>query len=185
MSSKPSDRRSTEGLQSWLRTLVENPEYRATLERIGQGSEPKSLEADPTASQADRTSPVRWMQQFQAAIAAGVFPDGRALVYVANCFARYLQAEGRVSLDEAFGLKSTQRAGNPSAALAKDERRNRLCYEIYERLKSAPRESVTVAAEQVLAEQDVDTLDAESLARYYRKWLRELKEATSGNNSAV
>jgi hypothetical protein len=161
-------------LLGWASLLVENQDYRARLARLGHGAIREQFE-DPSTGAKRKPDPLVCMQHFRAAIKAEVFPDTHVLIYVANCFARYLEAKGGVSLDQAFDLRSTPKAGNPSQSLATQEARDRLCHDIDERCKLSPGMSVTKVAELVLTEQGIDEIDADSAARYLRKWRLDLR----------
>src|SRR5262249_1299621 len=95
-----------------------DPEYQKRCEPTGVAATRNQFN-DP--DRAFDPNDLTWMEGFHSALRNGVFPDVTALVYVANAFRTYVDAAGELSLDEAFGLKSRQRKGNPSKQLAKDE----------------------------------------------------------------
>lgn len=159
----------TDKLHHWELALLSDPEYAGTCKRIGRPAiREQMMDRDFDPNDLD------WMQHFRSALQAGVFPDIAALVYVGNAFARYIGGAGRRSLDEAFNLKSRQRAGNPSAVLSEKEQRNRYCGEMLEYLKRHPRASQPAAAEYASACLDLQKPDIETMVKYFREWRRGL-----------
>jgi hypothetical protein len=152
------------GFLHWEMVLVRDPEYRATWERIGAAVQrAENEDGKPAASPLDR------LKHFRVAIAAGIYPDSHTLAFVQRAFAKYL--DGARSLDEAFGLKSRQRVGNPAQHDTANEARNRRCYEMYVYLKTHPEESQAQAAEAVQRSLD-ETVDVETMVRNYATWKR-------------
>lgn len=82
-------------------TLLEDDAYRADYDRVGVPA--------IVSMAADEDSPmpsIEYLKHFRTAVAAGLVPDPVALLYVANAFAKYLESNQSVSLNEAFGLSN-------------------------------------------------------------------------------
>jgi hypothetical protein len=56
------------------------------------------------------------------ALLAGALPDADTLLFVATAFYRYVHSDGKLSLDQAFKLKSKPRAGNPARQAAQRQK---------------------------------------------------------------
>lgn len=54
------------------------------------------------------------LQSYAEPTLAGSSPPAEAAQFIARRILRYLNTRGRLTLDQAFGLRSVQRAGNPS-----------------------------------------------------------------------
>jgi len=149
-------------LQHWMMVLLEDPEYLAIYERTGTPAQ-----RDEKATVIDR------LTAFRMNIKAGIFPDSNTLAFVGNCFARYLEAAHQrqhLSLDDAFGLPSRQRAGNPARRAAAEEERDRRSWEIYNHVVRNPGATQLAAAEAVQRLLDIDTPDCETMVRDYADW---------------
>lgn len=97
----------------WLRDahmlLIADDEYRARYERTGDSPREDAFD-DPAAP----PEPIDVIEDFRYSVHNGLMPNPNALIFVANCIAAYLESKGKISLDEAFGMKSKQRVGNPA-----------------------------------------------------------------------
>lgn len=89
-------------------TLLEDKEYRFHDQRIGVHAMENAWD-DPNT----KPNPIDCLVNYRTAISSGVMPDINTLIYVANCFAKYLETKGDLTLDQAFGLAPKQRAGHP------------------------------------------------------------------------
>jgi len=95
-------------LQHWETILLSHGEYEFASRRIGTPAQRAEIDA------LDR------LKHFRAALAVGIFPDSHTLAFVAQGFAKYLEGGGKCSLDDAFGLESRQKVGNPAKRAAAD-----------------------------------------------------------------
>lgn len=163
--SNPIDR-----LHHWYLALLADPEYEGVCKRIGLA-----------ATRAEFNDPERrfdpndlaWMEGFCSALRNGVFPEATALCHTANAFTRYLRAEGAVSLDEAFGLTSRQRSGNPSTERAKGARLGRYFMAMFERRRDHRDETNLQLAEHAIKALGQPPFGVETLARYFGDWCSE------------
>ncbi len=96
-------------LQDAHTLLATDNDYLFRSNRIGATASNDSREDLDT-----RLDPIESIEQFRIAVTNGVVPSPNILIFVCNCFAKYLEANGRLSLDEAFRMKSKQRVGNPA-----------------------------------------------------------------------
>ncbi len=101
-------------LQDAHTLLVADKDYRSRYDRIGAAATENAWD-----DQEDKPNPVQVLESFRTTITAGVIPDTNTLIFVAKCFAVYLEGKGKVSLDVAFGMPSKQRVGNPAQHKAK------------------------------------------------------------------
>jgi hypothetical protein len=127
-----------------------------------------------------RPGPLDLLEAFNTSIAAGIFPHPHTLAFVASCFNAYLQMKGRISLDEAFGMLSVQKAGNPSKRKAEAEGRNRYCGEMYEYLERYPSKTRAQAAEAVRIDLDIGCPEVETMVRAYAAWLKDYRRNLGG-----
>jgi hypothetical protein len=72
--------------------------------------------------------PIDAICRFVSMVYLGVTPTPDILVAIAERMKRYLDGNGALSLDEAFGLKRKQRVGHPLKQRSQDERRGRIIY---------------------------------------------------------
>ena len=113
-----------------------------------------------------------WMQHFRATIQNGIFPEPEVLIFVAEAFAKYLEWSTVKSLDQAFGLTSKQRAGNPAKIMRAKQFRNAYCYEMLRFRTVEPQATLLKAAEHARLVLEIDEPDPETMAKYYseEKW---------------
>lgn len=93
------------------------------------------------------------MQAFCLYSIAGALPPAESLHFVAMCIDQYIEAQGSLTLDEAFGLRSKQRSGNPSKRYANRQKDLWLLHEIA-MLRARSRLSIDDAVAKVYARQD-------------------------------
>jgi len=135
--------------------------------------------ADEESSKARPPTPIELIERFASANSEA--SDREAFRYVVNALKKYLMAEGKLTMDEGFGLTSVQKAGNNSAQLAAAERRNRECAEMYFYLQKNKSAKKIDAARDVYARRDErlsNVYDKTRLARMvsdYTTWLEELE----------
>ncbi len=106
-----------------------------------------------------------------AALLSGALPNAETLAFIAFALNEYVQAEGKKTLDEAFGLKSKPKAGNPSKQFAHKNIRNSKLFDMACLRASNPEISIEEAANQVCSDK-LDLEDAATLKRDYsrHKW---------------
>jgi hypothetical protein len=122
----------------------------------------------------DKRDPLENIECFRHAILAGILPAPSVLLFVAQAFERYLAQDGAkaesLSLDDAFGLKGAQRAGNPAKRKHDRQRRLSLLVDMaFHRIEN-PGCSIQNAANYVHDHNRPIYFTAASLADYYRKW---------------
>ena len=155
-------------LRNWEKKLMADQEYEFIANRIGL---PALLDSIDDGS-FDRDS-LGWMNHFRIAVQNGIFPAREAILLVAKAFGKYLESHGALSLDQAFGLKSKQRAGNPAKRMSARESRNAYCYEMLKFRTVKPGAALVEAAEHASRVLDIDKPDCETMAKYYseEKWV--------------
>jgi len=106
------------------------------------------------------------------ALLFGALPDAKTLEFVANAFDKYVSSEGGMTLDEAFGLVSISKAGNPSKQYTSKNNLNVIMFEIARYRVDNPETTIANAAEQVSKQLNIIKPDSDSLVRYYSegKW---------------
>lgn len=125
-------------------------------------------------------TPLELIEAFRMAIASGVYPDPKTMVYVANCFAMYLDRtgmpdkKGKVRLDACFGVQGKQKAGSPV-----EQREDRRVVDLYlyrmavyrgENPEATIREAATSCYEGNENAPDKETY-IDTMAKYYeRQW---------------
>ncbi|SLM46777.1 protein of unknown function [Nitrospira japonica] len=115
---------------------------------------------------------------FQA-LAFGALPDAETLEYVVASFSKYVNSDGTLSLDEAFGLKSKPKAGNPVRQAIRKNAINGLLFSMMCARYQNPRLSLEKAAEGAIKvhgspnNKDItDTLVREYVRRRYDKAMK-------------
>lgn len=127
----------------------------------------------------ENRSPFHRISHCSQAILAGALPDAHTLEFVAMAFAKYVDAEGRLSLDEAFGLKAKPKAGNPARQYTRTNKILGLLYRMAMFRAHNPKITLESAAEAALAGDEsikVETLEREYRRRGCHKWVVGIKE---------
>jgi hypothetical protein len=115
-----------------------------------------------------------WRHSFRTALQHGVFPNRAVLGVIDMAFASYLSAKGEKSLDEAFGLTSVQRSGNPSAVQADEDLKGRCFMAMLDARRAHKDATIQEWAEYVIKTLEArPPFGAETLARYFGDWCRE------------
>lgn len=103
------------------------------------------------------------------ALLSGALPVADTLLYVATAFAAYVEAKGKKTLDEAFKLRSKNKAGNPSKQRAAKNSRLSLLFDMACAIADDPSLSQAKAAEKVARDNDISGNLAETLTRDYKR----------------
>jgi hypothetical protein len=108
---------------------------------------------------------------------SGALPDAETLEFVAIAFNKYVNAEGKLSLDEAFGLKAKPKAGNPARQYAHKNKVTGLLIWMSMFRTHNPKITLESAAEAAL--RGDESIKVETLVREYRrrdcaKWGKEM-----------
>lgn len=110
------------------------------------------------------------IRQFQLMTFLGLTPKTNLLVGVATCFKKYIDSEGKMSLDEAFGLKPKRKTGHPLKDRLKKESNGRLFYMMW-CTRAQTRKDGHVLSIEDAAGAVIDALnlkiDSETLKKYY------------------
>ena len=124
----------------------------------------------------DDYTPFDHIRYCSQAFLSGALPDAKTLEFVAIALNKYVTSEGRISLDEAFGLKSKPKAGNP----AKQAARRKKLFTLLGRMAMSRGLDPTITLEQAVEEatEGDDSFQSETLIREYRrrhcnKWAEE------------
>jgi hypothetical protein len=133
-----------------------NP-YQSRFERLGYKPVPFKHRA---LTSFDR------IQYCSQALLSGALPDLETLIFVALAFDRYISEEGRLSLDEAFRLRSKSRAGNPARQFADQNKKAGYLLEMARMRAKNPSLPKRRAAEEAL--QGDESLDPDTLVKAYR-----------------
>jgi len=116
----------------------------------------------------DHMEPIEYVDYCAQALLMGALPNAETLLTIAIAMNRYVDAEGRLTLDEAFGLVSRHKIGNPSKQRAMRNKRLSLLFDIAMLLAANPDLSMEEAASQVAVDDPTGNL-AETLMRDYRR----------------
>ena len=140
---------AAENLERWD-FLLNTPEYAGIYNRLGT----------MTYLDAGNPSSLDRLRMFCSAISAGIYPTSRTLVFIADCFEKYLESAG--SLDDAFELKSKQKSGHPLKLEKSRDEQSRRWRMMFEFLHNNPDATQIQAAEYVKRELDRLGIDAPS-----------------------
>lgn len=181
-------------LQDAHMILMADKGYRVRYDRIGAAATENAFD-DPK----EKPDQVQVLESFRTAVAAGVIPDPNTLIFVANCFAMYLDrtgkpdTNGRVSLDLCFGMPSKQRVGNPAQQKAKQKDDEWYFFLMARHRREYPDSTIQKASEIAYAEindepritqkQNDEALSTiERMAGYYSKedwgWVEQMSSST-------
>lgn len=168
--------------RSALEASYENdfPDQLSNLERIW-----KRIETDSIFSKENRGKPpfLSPILNFRFSMMMGIYPPPEILLCILNCFDRYLEKEGHISLDEAFfGRKYTKKSSQ--AFLGGKSNMYTMFKEFYvkthfccEDLKG--KSEVELAKRFIknhpklkLKKVGIDDYDPETFLHGYRRWLR-------------
>jgi len=126
-----------------------------------------------------KPSPFHRIQYCSQAFFAGALPDAETLEFVAIAFNKYVCAEGALTLDEAFGLKSKPKAGNPARQAAHNNKVGLLLFDMA-MIRANTKMNLEHAAEAALENEEsilVETLVREYKRRGCKKWADGIKRA--------
>ena len=112
-------------------------------------------------------SPFNRIQHFSQAVLSGALPDVETLRFVVTSLFKYEQRAGSISLDEAFGLKSKPKAGNPARQYSQNNRLQDLLCRVAAIRVDNPELTLNAAAIRVLGRDK--TFPVETLLRAYRR----------------
>ena len=159
--------------------MLNDKEYLFRYQRIGASSMEKAWD-DP----ATKPDPLDPLVNFRTSVANGVFPGAKALIYVANCFAMYLESKGEMTLDQAFDLAPKQRSGHPLRRVSKQEKDDEFLSSMAEYRALNPQATIEGAASALYpASENHDAAEyVERMVRYYheRGW-RKLEKQMEGD----
>jgi hypothetical protein len=144
--------------------MLNDSEYLFHYQRIGASSMEDSW-VDP-ATQPD---PLDILVSFRTSVANGVFPDPKTLIYVANCFATYLEAKGELTLDEAFKLVPKQKSGHPLKRAGKWEKVDEFLSRMASYRAENPKATIIDAASALCPASENDRENFVELMAYYYK----------------
>lgn len=115
----------------------------------------------------DEDSPFHKIRYCSQAFLSGALPDAKTLEFVAVALNKYVTREGEISLDEAFGLKSRPKAGNPSRQAAQNQKQTNVLMDMAMMRGCNPKLSLEKAAEIAL-HGDV-SIEVATLVRAYTR----------------
>lgn len=115
--------------------------------------------------------PLAVIQMFTMLTEAGITPSANVLSCLSQYFRSYLNGNGGVSLDHAFGLKPKQRVGHPISHQRSRHERGRLVYMMWCKRKEASDRgnvlSILNAAGQVINELNLLDISEDTLEKEY------------------
>lgn len=128
---------------------------------------PQQVRFERIGAKLDEDSPFHRIKYCSQAFLSGALPDTKTLEYVAIALNRYVSREGKLSLDEAFGLKSRPKAGNPARQAAQQRKMNNLLADMARMRGCDPKLTLAKAAEIALRGDEL--MEVETLVREYRR----------------
>jgi hypothetical protein len=128
---------------------------------------PQQVRFERRGHKLDECTPFDHICYCSQAFLSGALPDAKTLEYVAIAFNKYVTRVGEISLDEAFGLKSKPKAGNPSRQAAQHLKMNNLLATMAQLRGGDPKLSLAKSAEMALCGDE--SIEAETLVREYRR----------------
>jgi len=114
-------------------------------------------------------SPLSRLEYFEAALLMGALPDADTMFFVGDAIYKYVDGKGAISLDQAFGLKSKQKVGNPSKQRATSQQLGNLLYAMACYRVDNPGATLADAAEDIASRFGIGKPDCETLVRYYSR----------------
>lgn len=135
----------------------------------------------------DESTPFHQIRYCSQAFLYGALPSAKTLEFVAIALNKYVTSEGRISLDEAFGLKSKPKAGNPARQAARHQKLLTLLGRMAMIRGLDPKVTLERAAEEAIEGEDsfqCETLVREYTRRGYKKraerWAKYKAQTVSG-----
>ena len=114
--------------------------------------------------------PLEMVQGFRNCVFAGITPPPRLLVAIAECFATYLESEGRKTLDRAFNLQSTPALGHPINAQKIRGKRGQHLFLMWQLRQQAKGKKLSIehAADKIISRLKLP-ISRDALARDYSR----------------
>lgn len=101
---------------------------------------------------ASDSEPISFVTAFRDCVYAGLTPNANVLAMVAKSFDRYLRANGNLSLDAAFSLKSIQRVGHPITKARRDARNAQVNWMVFKKRREAEARGAPISIERAAGE---------------------------------
>lgn len=113
--------------------------------------------------------PADRLQEFSQAIFCGALPDAETLHFVATAFTKYLDQNGDIDLEEAFGLRAKPKVGKASAVKNWEDKRSAQMRQM-SRYRVLEGLSIEKAAQKVSEDWgDSELKHADTLSRAYKR----------------
>lgn len=128
---------------------------------------PQQVRFERFGAALDGDSPFHRIRYCSQAFLSGALPDAKTLEYVAIALNKYVTREGEISLDEAFGLKSKPKAGNPSRQASQYQKQTNLLGDMAMMRGCDPKLTLAQAAE--IALHGDESIKVETLVRAYSR----------------
>ena len=128
---------------------------------------PQQVRFDRFGMKLDKPTPFHQIEYCSQALLSGALPDAETLQFVAIALDKYVTSKGKLSLDEAFGLKSVPKAGNPSRQAAQYQQQTTLLGRMAMIRGGDPELSLEKAAE--IALDGDESIKVETLVRAYSR----------------
>ena len=150
------------------------------LEYVSNYSRQKRFEAIGAKPPSKETEPFEHILYASQAFLSGALPEAETLCFVALSLDKYIRGEGKLSLDEAFGLKSKPKIGNPAKQYA---HKNSINGRLFEMAWLRATEEISIEQAALRVWDELDSTDAGTLTRQYSrgKWSEVEKKILVGN----
>jgi len=142
---------------------------------------PQQIRFERFGMKLDKPTPFHQIEYCAQALLSGALPDVESLLFVAIALNNYVTREGELSLDEAFGLKSKPKAGNPSRIAAQHQKMTNMLGRMSMMRGGNPKMTLAKAAEIALCGDE--SIKVETLVRAYSR--RRCKEWETGWDNIV
>lgn len=150
---------------------------RLTLEQVWLENGPERKTADNAlkaqsliSSHVTLDDSIDAIRHYVVCVTKGITPAAAILAHIGVSLRRYLDAEGALSLDQAFGLENRQRVGHPLPRRIESDRRSQAAYAMWQLRDEAAAKgeslSIEAAAGQVINALGL-TLSEETLRKHY------------------
>jgi len=162
---------------AYLCMLAER-DYRFRYDRIGAPAMEDAFD-DPEHP----PESVDLLEHFRTAVQNGVYPAPNLLIFVANCFGKYLEARGELSLDDVFNLHSKQKVGSPLQAREKRSEDDEILMAMALHRGANPKASIADAADAAIKRLGINDSTGnigERMQRYYKRLWSKMEKQMEG-----
>ena len=140
---------------------------------------PQQARFERFGAKLNKSTPFHQIQYCSQAFLSGALPDAETLEFLAIALSKYVNAEGALSLDAAFGLKSKPKAGNPARQFAYNNKIGYLLFSMAMMRAHNPKMTLASAGEAALNGDEsipVETLEREYRRRGCKRWAEGIQQ---------